>query len=499
MARIRRLAALVGATALAGAFVTGPAQADSPEVFSGSAAGTALDLSVLGKKAAFGVSTAKVNSAGVATGTGAGQLTPTVGTAATVLGVPTSTKTADAAPGKTVDLPRTCAASPIPAELAQVINIGLVCSAATADNTNQPSATGEGSVAEADIHVETVVKTIEDSAQANGVELPIGSTLATLLGTVCEAAAPTAAGGTTCAATTTVQDLVESILHTQTLDIDLGKSTSSVTTGPSSVTSTATAAGGVIKILPLPQVDGVASTEPVVTITIGDAKVSTTYDRSTGKASATSDPALVRIKFNSVLTDSITLPSTLPAGTPLSTFPEVVVSPQTLLTLGEALEGATTTDKAALPKLISVCDNDRAVCILPGSPLESRVYLASGATTVNPDGSATAVADAVRLDLLTGITKFIGDNRGATAVGTLGVSDPGVHLALAHAESAVGGKQAQVTPPKDDPKSVQELPRVGEPPLELPRTGGFPVMPVLGAGMLSLAVLFRRAAAKATR
>lgn len=491
MARIRRLAALVGATALAGAFVTGPAQADSPEVFSGSAAGTALDLSVLGKKAAFGVSTAKVNSAGVATGTGAGQLTPTVGTAATVLGVPTSTKTADAASGKTVDLPRTCAASPIPAELAQVINIGLVCSAATADNTNQPSATGEGSVAEADVHVESVVKTIEDRAP---VELPIGSTLATLLGTVCDAAAPTPAGDPACAATTTVQDLVESILHTKTLDIDLGKSTSSVTTGPGTVTSTATAAGGVIRILPLPQVNGVASTEPVVTITIGDAKVSTTYDRSTGKASATADPAVVRIKFNSVLTDSITLPA-LPPNTPLSTFPEVIVSPSTLLELGEALEGATS---AAPLELVSVCDNGRAVCILPGSPLESRVYLASGATTVNPDGSATAVADAVRLDLLTGITEFIGDNGGAAVVGTLGVSDPGVHLALAHAESAVGGKQAQVTPPVA-PKTVQEIPRVGEPPLELPRTGGFPVMPVLGAGMLSLAVLFRRAAAKATR
>lgn len=490
MARIRRLAALVGATALAGAFVTGPAQADSPEVFSGTAAGTALDLSILGKQAAFGVSNAKVNSAGVATATGAGQLTPTVTVADIVLGAPAATQTADAAAGKTVDLPRQCAGPAIPSQLASVINVGIVCSSAKADNTNQPSASAEGSVAEADVHAETVVKTIEEAAKT---ELPIGSTLAGVLDTVCSTAS------TACPATTTVNDLVESILRTQTLDVEVGKSTSSVKTGPSSVTSEATAAGAVVKILPLPQVNGVASTEPVVTITVGSAKVSTTYDRSTGKAAATSDPALVRIKFNSVLTDSITLPSTIPAGTPLSTFPEVVVSPQTLLTLGETLEGVTQTGDTDMVDLVRVCDNGRAVCILPDSPLESRVYLASGATTVNPDGSATAVADAVRLDLLMGISDFIADNNGAAVVDTLGIKDPGVHLALAHAESAVGGKQAQVTPPQNKTNKVQELPRQGEPPLELPRTGGFPVLPVLGAGMLSLAVLFRRAALKGTR
>lgn len=490
MARIRRLAALVGATALAGAFVTGPAQADSPEVFSGSAAGTALDLSILGKQAAFGVSNAKVNSAGVATASGAGQLTTTVKEVDAVLGGTSAQQTADAAAGKTVTLDRKCVTPNIPSPLVSVINVGIVCSSASADNTNQPSASAEGSVAEADVHAETVVKTIEDTAP---VDLPIGSTLAGVLNTVCSTAS------TACPATTTVNDLVESILHTKTLDVEVGKSTSSVKTGPSSVTSEATAAGAVVKILPLPQVNGVASSEPVVTITVGSAKVSTTYDRSTGKAAATSDPALVRIKFNSVLTDSIKLPATVPAGTPLSTFPEVVVSPQTLLTLGETLEGVTNTGGTEVVDLVSVCDNGRAVCILPGSPLESRVYLASGATTVNPDGSATAVADAVRLDLLMGISDYIADNGGATVVNTLGIKDPGVHLALAHAESAVGGKQAQVTPPENTTKKVQELPRQGEPPLELPRTGGFPVMPVLGAGMLSLAVLFRRAAAKATR
>ncbi|HEX9970211.1 MAG TPA: hypothetical protein VGB03_08735, partial [Acidimicrobiales bacterium] len=468
MARIRRLAALVGATALAGAFVTGPAQADSPEVFSGSAAGTALDLSILGKQAAFGVSNAKVNSAGVATASGAGQLTTTVKEADAVLGGTSAQQTADAAAGKTVTLERKCATPAIPSPLVSVINVGLVCSSASADNTNQPSASAEGSVAEADVHAETVVKTIEDTAP---VDLPIGSTLAGVLDTVCSTAS------TACPATTTVNDLVESILHSQTLDVEVGKSTSSVKTGPSSVTSEATAAGAVVKILPLPQVNGVASSEPVVTITVGSSKVSTTYDRSTGKASATADPALVRIKFNSVLTDSIDLPATLD-GTPLGTFPEIVVSPQTLLTLGETLEGVTQTGGTDVVDLVSVCDNGRAVCILPGSPLESRVYLASGATTVNPDGSATAVADAVRLDLLMGISDYIADNGGATVAGTLnnlGIKDPGVHLALAHAESAVGGKQAQVTPPNTNTNKIQELPRQGEPPLELPRTGGFPV------------------------
>lgn len=477
MARIRRLAALVGAVALSGAFVTGPARADSPEVFSGSAAGTALDLSVLGKKATFGTSTANVNSAGVAKSTAAGQVSSTVDEVDEALKLPTAAQEANAAQGQTVTKPRLCAQALAPVDF---INIGLVCSSASAANVNHPSASAEGSVAEADVHLETVVKLIQDTART---ELPIGSTLSSVLTPVCNTVAAT------CPATTTVSDLVDSVLKTQTLDIKLGTSTSSVTTGPGTVTSEATAAGAVIKILPLPQVNGQPSTEPVVTITVGDARAKAVYDRSTGKATPTVDPALVRIDFNTALTNSI---PTLADG--------IVIDPLDLL----GVNGTINSLPAQADPVVTLCDDDRAICILPNSPLESRIYLASGSAKVNEDGSAVAVADAVRLDLLRGVVGFVSEEIPTVAptVQSQGLGDPGLHLALAHAEAGVGGKQAQVTiqkqPDNPGPQQVQELPR-GEVPLELPRTGGFPVLPVAGAGMLSLAVLLRRAVAKATR
>lgn len=504
MARIRRLAVLVGSVALTGAFVAGPAGADAPEVFSGSAAGTALDLAVLGKQATFGASTAKVNSAGVATGTGAGHFivtgleVPGVVSIDDALGTTSSKQVADAPAGETVTKSRKCQNPDVlPAEITSVVTVGTVCSAAEADNTNQPFATSEGSVAEADVHVESLISQVETAAQT---ELPIGDTLAGVLTEVCAAADGTDAESTLCDATTTVKDLVTSVLKTQTVDIELGKSTSSVTTGPASVTSEATAAGAVIKILPLPTVDGVVSSDPVVTIEVGSAKAKTVYNRDTGAASADADPAIVRIKLNTVLTDGLTLPDPDDPTDGTIPFPtEIVIEPNTLIEVANQLSEAT---EGQSELLITECEGGQAVCILPGTPLESRIYLASKREQVNPDGSAEAEAHAVRIDLLVGTASHIPE-AGAAAAALL--SDPAVHLALAHAEAAVGGRQAQTTPPNNGCVSncgggnTERQRTLDEPPLELPRTGGIPWMPVLGAAGLSLAVLFRRAALKATR
>ena len=74
MARIRTSAALAGSFLVLGAFVAGPARADAPEVYLGNAAGRALDVSILGQHATFGVATAKVASDLTAKADGAGQL-----------------------------------------------------------------------------------------------------------------------------------------------------------------------------------------------------------------------------------------------------------------------------------------------------------------------------------------------------------------------------------------------------------------------------------------
>jgi hypothetical protein len=392
MGSIRRLAAIAGAVAVAGAFVAGPAAADTPEVYAGSAAAKALDLNILGQQATLGVSTAKVSSDLKAAASGAGQLVPQLtsfagNTDASVTGSGSSTK------------PNTCATPALPDPIPPVLS-------------NNPVATSTASVAQVAANAQTILQ------QLNAVTTPIGSTLDGLLTQVCTNLSQT------CSATTTVQDLVNSVLNTQTLGVEVGPSASSVTTEASKVTSTASAAGAVVKLLPLPVVSGVASSDPVATITVGEAKASAVYDRSTGTSTPTVTPALVHVHFNTALT----------TGTPLQ---DIAVTP------------------------------GQDITILAGTPLESRIVVASGSTPKNADGSVGAVADGVRLELLKGL-------------------NGGVTLGLAHAEAGVGGAIATKTPAL--------IPDVAR---ELPRTGGTPWIPMAGIGVLGLAVVLRRTTAKA--
>lgn len=406
MGSIRRLAAIAGAVAVAGAFVAGPAAADTPEVYAGSAAAKALDLNILGQQATLGVSTAKVSSDLKATATGAGQLVPQLtsfagNTDASVSGSGSSTK------------PNTCATPALPDPIPTVLSIGAACSSASASVlNNNPVATSTASVAQVAANAQTILQ------QLNAVTTPIGSTLDGLLTQVCTNLSQT------CSATTTVQDLVTSVLNTQTLGVEVGPSASSVTTEASKVTSTASAAGAVVKLLPLPVVSGVASSDPVATITVGEAKASAVYDRSNGTSTPTVTPALVHVHFNTALT----------SGTQLQ---DITVAP------------------------------GQDVTILAGTPLESRIVVASGSTPKNADGSVGAVADGVRLELLKGL-------------------NGGVTLGLAHAEAGVGGAIATKTP-----ALVPDVTR------ELPRTGGTPWIPMAGIGVLGLAVVLRRTTAKA--
>ncbi|MGH9154399.1 MAG: LPXTG cell wall anchor domain-containing protein, partial [Acidimicrobiales bacterium] len=97
--------------------------------------------------------------------------------------------------------------------------------------------------------------------------------------------------------------------------------------------------------------------------------------------------------------------------------------------------------------------------ILAGTPLESDIVVAAGRSVTNADGTVSAISDGVRLHLLKGLSG-------------------GIELSLAHAEAGAGGSLALVTPVATA--------------VELPRTGGTPWIPVLGAAVLGLAVLVRR-------
>jgi LPXTG-motif cell wall-anchored protein len=94
--------------------------------------------------------------------------------------------------------------------------------------------------------------------------------------------------------------------------------------------------------------------------------------------------------------------------------------------------------------------------------------VAGGTATTNPDGSATATADGVSVQALKGLP------------------GGGITLQLAHAEAAVNGTKAVVTPP------APATPVAVTPRGELPRTGGTPWLPIAGAVLLGIAVIARR-------
>jgi enamine deaminase RidA (YjgF/YER057c/UK114 family) len=434
MQKIRRLVAVASVTALAAAFAAGPASADNAEVYMGNAAARALNISVklpdTGQQtptlvqATLGTSTAKAASDLTASATGIGEVVPGV--------IDTTTATASANAAKLADDPAAaCGKSLSPLG---GVTLGLACGDASAFvSGNLPSASSEGSVASLSADATNVLSNLD------AVTATIGPVLSDALKTVCSTL------DATCPATTTVNDLVTSVLTTKTLDATIGKSTSSVTTTASTVTSKATAAGAVINILPLPQVNGLPSTKPVATIEIGSASASATYDRATGAiATPTFDPAIVRIKLNTALNDAVN-----GALGPLGVSANEIV-----------IQG----DQASGP-------------ILDNSVLRSEIIVGKGKVVDGPNGSKGAIADGVTLHLLEGI--------GASSPTAY---DGGITLELAHAEAFVGGTPASVTPAactaNCTPADVAR---------ELPRTGGNPFLPLAGVVVLTAAVLLRRA------
>lgn len=108
------------------------------------------------------------------------------------------------------------------------------------------------------------------------------------------------------------------------------------------------------------------------------------------------------------------------------------------------------------------------ITLFPGTVLESTISLGAGRTVRNLDGTVGAVADGVALQLLKGL-------------------NGGIVLELAHAESAVGGAKAVISPPQSLPS-----PKAERAP-ELARTGGMdvPVLPI-GFLLVLVAALTRR-------
>lgn len=420
MARtFRRIGSLAGACVLAGAFAAVPAHAaDTPEVYLGSASGKGLDITVLGQSATFGASSAKVSSLLTAAATGAGQAVPQL------LG---SFKPSDASVsgnGGNVNKASTCVTpdiSTLGPQVSSVLNLGLACSEAHASVIDgNPVATSAGSVALAKVDASTIL-----NGPLAVVTSPLVSALTGLLTTV-NANVPQPVQNL--GVTTTLTQLLNALVTTNTLDATLGGSTSKVTTAAGTVSSVGEASAATIKLLPL----GGLNNEPVATIQVSAAKATSTYDRLTGTSTASFDPAIVRVHFNTALISAL----------PLGLSQDVVVP------VGQS------------------------VTLFAGLPIESTITVGKGQIINNADGSVGAVADGVKLELLKNLSTPVGSG--------------GVTVSLAHAEAGVAGALASSTP-----TNITKITT------ELPRTGGTPWIPLLGTGILGMAILVRRTSAKA--
>src|SRR5205823_5660280 len=153
--------------------------------------------------------------------------------------------------------------------------------------------------------------------------------------------------------TSSITDLLNALTSTKTLSIQVGKSTSELLTTADAVTSTVTAAGGQIDILPIP----VLNNTPLASIVIGSSKSVASQKRLGGVGTATFDPSLVTIKLASIL------------GLPALNIPVKV---------------------------------GQTITILGGTPLESTITVADGKAE-NVKNSSRAVADGVSLHLLKGL------------------------------------------------------------------------------------------------
>jgi hypothetical protein len=412
--RFRRVGALGLSAFIASAVVAGPANADTPEVFLGQATGQALHLTALGAEATLGQSLAQVQSALLAEANAAGDLA--------VLATKSAAKATQN--GQAITDKHKCATPALPAELAAVVNAGLGCSSsAAAINAGAPVAYSEGSVASIDLSANTVLKQATDA-------LPIGPVLDQILTPVLDAVnTVTNQAPLNIDAKSTVSDLLTALTTTKTLQISLGKSTSNVTSSAGTVVSTATDEAGRIDILPV----GALNNTPVASIIVGSAKAAVSYDRKTGKAVPSFDPAIVTVKLASF------------AGVPATT---ISIAPGTSQTL------------------------------FANTPLESTIAVASGSTFTDKNNATHAVADGVSIKLFKGLGIDLGSALGLTkAAGAPGYA---IALDLAHAEALGGGALPTVSPAAP---VVQK---------ELPRTGGTPWLPILGGSMALVAYVTRR-------
>jgi hypothetical protein len=462
MRTIRR----VGGWAIAGLVLTGvvggPAasaaetQTKSPETYVGSAAGKALHIKIGAQEATAGLASVNLDSSLKAVAESAGSL------GLPIVGGDNATKAQVAGDGTRDQKAEACATPAFPAPISTVIDLGAACSTSLAEvKGGMPHALGNGKVFKLDVSANTVLDQLSalPISQIEGVVNTVFGGIDTINDTLNQGS-----GGNIpdLQLNDTVGELLTALQTTKTLSAVLGDSSAEVTTDGNKVVSTSVSRGGVIQLLPLGASvtlpDGTVQLKPVVEIEVGSSKAQAIYDRATGVSTPSFDPAIVTIRVNTPTTDVISGITQELAGISLQEF--------------KLVPGQPTPPGLPVAVVTKCADAQNEYCVLPGTPLETRIAVASGRTVANADGSVGAIADAVKIHALRNIA-------GGTPL------DGGILLELAHTEAGVGGKPAQLVT-----INAPDLPR------ELPRTGGTPWLPIAGVLGVALAVIGRRGLAK---
>jgi LPXTG-motif cell wall-anchored protein len=366
----------------------------------------ALELAVGSQGVSLGLSIARADSKPSSVGVGAGQCT-LLGDSADPDDLPCSDESTVTTryPGTPGDGTPKCAAA-LPAPINTIVDLKLACGSSKSGLARSlPFTASNAKVG----HL--------------GVKLPIGAVLDALpVGPLVDDLTDTLAPVLDLApqqvqdAVDNVLELVTGIAETDALAVEIGPSSSQVSSKGNVISVDSSAAGALIGLVGIPEVaaDGTAIsatadplTNGLVIIEIGTARASASLNTVSATAAGAASPALVTVKVRDITK-------------PEPTYVEVSVAPgQTLTVLG-------------------------------GTPAESTITAAD--STVEENGStAAAGADAVRLHLLKGV-------------------QGGVTLGIARATAAVKGDVVKPAAPiKKAPP--QTLPVTGAANMTLPALG----------------------------
>jgi len=321
--------------------------AASPEAFAGTATAQALKLDLFGTTITLGSTNAEADTTpqAVASGSGVALLTATASSATANSTTPTATP------------PQACGVN-LP--LTGILTLSLACSQSAGSVANSaPTATATSNIAALNVGTLSLVLQLLQPI-LNALEPIANSLIGSVLTTVNTALSGLGLGavGTTLSnllgglgvsETQPVSSLITALEKaTDLATIHVGDSSAGVTTSSGTVIATSSAQAATIDVLPGILLNG----GPLLSITVGTATTTSTYNRGTGVSTAAFSPAILTVSLL-----GINVPVGL--GAPVSLF--------------------------------------------AGTPLASTISLGAGSTTKNADGSVTATADGVGLDLLQGI------------------------------------------------------------------------------------------------